>query len=1010
MNRFPLALAMAIQVVCCAQQAVRYNTGFFATTVSRGDDATSEPVPLGFNVNFQGRYHSQLFVNTNGSVTFSRPQEAFLPVPLAELRADILAPFYADVDTRAPGTRVVSFGYDLVDGHFAFAANWLEAGYFAQKQDKKNGFQVVIIDRTDTGAGNFDFELNYGYIKWETGDLSGGVDGLGGVSARAGYSSGTATFELPGSGLAGSFLDSSATGLIRRSLNTTVPGRMYFQSRNGVILQSLIQNPSSVSFSLPPRITAFRNLSFSSTGNPIRATLRSDSPWLDVSVREVVSPAAVQVIVTTASMPTGLYLGSITATPDNPMIAPIRVPVTLSIGQPSPVCTYSLNSGSINASPAVGKYAVEVRSQAGCSWRASSGTDWVRILSGAEGGGDGVVEFEVQPNLGVARAATLMVAGKSFAVLQGAASTLSAADSRVCRIETLAGNGDATYYGDEVINSNFVAFQNPLGVAASPSSAIYIADTGNRIIRRFTPGFVRPIQSLRFEPTSIAYDFQGNVYMTDTRANQVYRVTYDGRFELFAGRGDAGYGEPGYSGDQGLALQARLNAPRGIAVANSGVVYIADTGNHVIRAVDRNGVIRTFAGQGIPGFAGDGDYALNARFTSPQGLFFDNKSNLYVADTGNHRIRKISADAFLTTIAGTFEPGFSADGQQALRSRFSGPTGVAADTLGNVYVADKGNHRIRMIRPNGLVFTIAGNGTAGFNGDGIGNLSLLSAPHGISVDGDDRIVVADSGNHRVRRIACAPGFLPPDDQPRISEAINTASLRPVVTTNSYLTLRGRNLSRATANWDNFFPDPRTLPTEVAGVRVRVNGKLAYPYFVSPDTVTVITPEDNVTGTVPVELSNEQGSVFSTVEIAAFAPAAYTSEYQGRTYALAQFEDEFEFVGPEVGATPSGLTTRPAKSGDRIHLFANGLGPVFPFLPEGQPITTEHVVPSITNLKLFLDGKQVTIESATMTSLGLFEVVFVVPDWATSPGDFPIELQAGGATSPVGVLLAVSASQ
>lgn len=993
------AAALAVQ----AQQAIRYNPGFFSTTVSRGDDATSEPVPLGFNVNFYGRYHSIVHVNTNGNITFSRPLESFQPLPLSQLKSDIVAAYWADVDTRGPASRVVSFGYDLADGRFAFAANWLDVGYFAQKQDKKNSFQIVIIDRTDTGAGNFDIELNYGSIKWETGDLSGGVNGLGGVSARAGFSSGAATFELPGSGLAGSFLDSSATGLIRRSLNTDVPGRMYFQCRNGIILQSMINNPATMSFSLPPRTTAFRNLSFSSTGNPIRATLRSTAPWLDVSLAQTTTPSAVQVIANTGTLAPGLYQGRIIATPDNPMIQPLSIPVTLSVGQPPPSCTYSLNSGSVNASPALAQYSVEVKAPAGCYWRAASNVDWIRLRSPGEVGGDGSVEFEVQANPATARSGTLTIAGRTFTVLQGSAATLSIADSRVCRIETLTGNGDAAYYGDEVINSNSVAFNNPLGVAATTSNAVYIADTLNRRVRRFTTGVVNLVDpALRFEPTAIAYDSQGNIFLTDSKNNQVYRISYDGRFEVFAGRGDAGYGERGYSGDQGLARDAKLNAPRGVAVANNGVVYIADTGNHVIRAVDRTGVIRTFAGRGFAGFGGDGDYAANALFNQPQGLFFDNKSNLYVADTGNHRIRKISPEALLTTIAGTIDPGFSADGQQALRSRFLSPTGVAADTTGNVYVADRGNHRIRMIRADGLVFTIAGNGTAGFNGDGIGNTSLLSSPNGISIDGDGRIVIADSGNNRIRRIACAPGLLPSDTAPRISEAISTASTQGRVTPYSFLTLRGVNLARTSTSWDSSFPDPGTLPLEVAGVRVKVNGKFANPYFVSPEVVTVITPDDNVTGTVAVELSNENGTAFTTVEVGPYAPAAYMAEYSGRRYALVQFEDEFEFVGPEGASTPD-LAVRPAKAGDRLHLIATGLGPVFPQIPEGRPLAVPLSVPSTANLKLFLDGKQVTIESAQMTSLGLFEIVFVLPPGIA--GDVTVEIRAGGEVSPTGVLLA-----
>ena len=980
-------------------QPVRYNPGFFATSLSRGDDATSEPVPLGFNINFYGRFHNIVHVNTNGNITLSRPLEAFLPVSLGQLKSDIVAAFYADVDTRSANTRAVSFGYDLADGRFAFAANWFDVGYFSQRHDKRNGFQIVIVDRSDTGAGNFDIELNYGYIQWEAGDLSGGVNGIGGIGARAGFSSGSTTYELSGSGLPGNFLDSSVTSLVRRRLNNDVPGRIYFQCRNGIILQSLITNQPAISFSLPPRIVASRPLSFSSSGNPIPATIASNAPWLRVSRSEVTTPAAVDVLVDSGILPIGLHQGLLTITPANPQIAPVRVPVTLSVGQPAPVCTYALNAGNLSVSAAIGRYGVDVKAPAGCSWRTVSNVDWIRINTGVEGAGDGSVGFEVSPNPATGmRAGTIVVAGRTFAVLQGGTASQTVADSRVCRIETLAGNGDAAYYGDEVINSSTIAFNNPLGVFATPSNAIFIADTLNKRVRRFTTGFVRNVETLRFDPTAIGYGPQGDIYLTDSKNHQVYRITFDGRFELFAGAGDAGYGEQGYSGDFGLARAAKLNDPRGITVGSNGTVYIADTGNHVIRAVDRiTGVITTFAGQGRPGFGGDGDYARNAQFTRPEGLSFDNKGNLYVADTGNHRIRKIAPEALLTTIAGYIGAGFTNDGQQALLARFNSPSGVAADTLGNVYVADRGNHRIRMIRPDGVVATIAGAGRAGFNGDGIGNLSLLSSPNAVSVDGEDRIVLSDTGNNRLRRISCAPGLLPSEAQPIISDAVSTATTQPRITAYSYLTLRGSKLALTTANWDSYFPDARTLPTEVAGVRVKVNGKFAYPYFVSPTAVTVITPGDVVTGTVPVELSNESGVAFTTAEIVTFAPGLYTNEIEGRKYAAATFPNELELVGPD----------KPAKPGDRVALVATGLGPVFPFVPEGMPLAAPAFVPTTSNLKLFLDGKQVLVESATMTSVGLYEIVFTVPDGLA--GDVTVEVQVGGESTQSGVLLAVAAS-
>jgi hypothetical protein len=160
----------------------------------------------------------------------------------------IIAPFFADVDTRATGGGSVDYGIGTVDGHNAFGVTWNAVGYYGEHTDKLNTFQVVLIDRSDTGAGNFDFELNFNHILWETGDASGGSNGFDGSSAHVGYSNGsTSSFELPGSGVPGSFLDSNmATGLINNSLGTTVDGRYLFEVRSGDVEAAPVPLPATI--------------------------------------------------------------------------------------------------------------------------------------------------------------------------------------------------------------------------------------------------------------------------------------------------------------------------------------------------------------------------------------------------------------------------------------------------------------------------------------------------------------------------------------------------------------------------------------------------------------------------------------------------------------------------------------------------------------------------------------------------------------------------------------------
>jgi hypothetical protein len=202
------------------------------------NDPWSPLTPLGFNLNFFGVTYSSLYVNTDGCVTFDAPFTIiFAPFALTTTTGTpIITPFFADVDTRDGGSGVVRYGSGAVDGHTAFGVNWIDVGYFFKHDGKLNSFQLVLIDRSDRYPGDADLEFNYDTILWESGDWSGGVLGLGGLSARAGYSNGTGDpgtyYELPGSGVPGSFLDGSSTGLIHGSLNSLVPGRYVLSIRN----------------------------------------------------------------------------------------------------------------------------------------------------------------------------------------------------------------------------------------------------------------------------------------------------------------------------------------------------------------------------------------------------------------------------------------------------------------------------------------------------------------------------------------------------------------------------------------------------------------------------------------------------------------------------------------------------------------------------------------------------------------------------------------------------------
>lgn len=222
----------------------------------------------------------------------------------------------------------------------------------------------------------------------------------------------------------------------------------------------------------------------------------------------------------------------------------------------------------------------------------------------------------------------------------------------------------------------------------------------------------------------------------------------------------AGTGTPGYSGDGGLARNARLRDPVDLVVDDYGVIYVADVGNHVIRAVrTTTGTISTVAGNGTVGYGGDGGAATAASLNEPRGVGIDRVGNLFIADTGNHVIRRVDrATGTITTVAGSGVAGYSGDGGGALLARMTRPYDVTVDTDDNLIIADTGNHTVRFVdATTGSIETLAGIGTAGFSGDGgPATAAQLNGPEEVTIDAVGALLIADTQNHRIRRIEPVP--------------------------------------------------------------------------------------------------------------------------------------------------------------------------------------------------------------------------------------------------------------
>ena len=319
---------------------------------------------------------------------------------------------------------------------------------------------------------------------------------------------------------------------------------------------------------------------------------------------------------------------------------------------------------------------------------------------------------------------------------------------------TVAGTGERAFSGDGGQASES-ALVRPLALAIGPAGEIYIAE-GNRIRQVKKDGRISTFagtgaagyagdgsaaaQAQLNTPQGLAVDSTGNVYIADTLNHRVRRVDYlDGTITTVAGTGDAGY-----AGDGKPGPEAKLNLPTGLVIGLSDTLFIADTGNNVVRQLGTNGAIHTVAGTGEAGYRGEAGAAVDAVLHAPGGLAFDGEGNLYIADTLNQRVRRVNVNGQIETVAGTGVPGYVGDGGSGIYAELKMATnplegigqGLAVDSRGNIFIADALNHRVRRLDVRGIISTVA----------------EMNTPLGLAVDWQGRVYVADADDNRVRRV------------------------------------------------------------------------------------------------------------------------------------------------------------------------------------------------------------------------------------------------------------------
>ncbi|MEP6962980.1 MAG: IPT/TIG domain-containing protein [Acidobacteriota bacterium] len=576
---------------------------------------------------------------------------------------------------------------------------------------------------------------------------------------------------------------------------------------------------------------------------------------------------------------------------------------------------------------------------------------------------------------------------------------LSQAQTPVYTITNVSGTGIAGFAGDGAAAKD-AQLNFPMAIARSSSGTLYIADTFNQRVRTIqSDGIIRTIAgtgtrgvsadgtaasgALLNSPYGVAVDAAGNVYIADSINHQIRKIASNGNISRIAGTGVQGSG-----GDGGNAVDALLALPGSLALDPAGNIYVADTFNHKIRKITTDGKISTYAGTGEPNFNGDGGPATSAALFYPQSIALDSAGNLYIADTYNHRIRKVSSAGIMSTYAGSLGAGFRGDNGPATSASLNYPRGVAVDASGNVFIADSMNSRIRMVTENGVIRTIAGNGQFGdIGGSGeLATTAFLRFPRALIPDGSGGLYILDTDNSRVKRLS------PVASSPVIgrSGVISSSAFGAfrAASRGSWLEIYGANLAQGTSEWSSSDFVNGLAPTELGGVSVTIGGRAAYVSYVSPGQINIQVPDALPAGSHEIVVTNAVGSSAPyriTVEETLPGILAPPSLLAGDKQYAAVILGDGSIAGP---------ATQPLHSGDTVTLYGIGFGPVAPILNSGEIVRSRNSV--VLPLQVFFGDTQATVTYAGLApgTLGLYQINVVVP--AMPAGDaIPFSFKLNG---------------
>jgi uncharacterized protein (TIGR03437 family) len=470
----------------------------------------------------------------------------------------------------------------------------------------------------------------------------------------------------------------------------------------------------------------------------------------------------------------------------------------------------------------------------------------------------------------------------------------------------------------------------------------------------------------------------------------------------------AGTSEPGLGPDSSTPYETPLDLPRGVCIGSDGSVYIVDTMNYRVLVVPpggpappptcvppsdvaQPGCATTFAGNGSQGNAGDGYYAQYAQLNQPTACALDGSGNLYIADTQNHSIRQVSpglvegvAALVISTVAGTGAPGFSGDGGAATAAALYAPAGVAADSYGNIFIADTGNHAIRLVTPDGLIHTIAGQGTPGFSGDsGAAVNALLNSPSGMMLDGAGDLYFADTGNNRVRRLT--PGFAVTVGPPPVSGAltlVNAASMaQGSVAPGEIVTIYGIGIGPG-SGVSGSANAAGAIGTLLAGAQATFDSVAAPLFYAQATQINAQAPYSIAGENFTQLVVSYQGQAVSTLTLAV-APSV------PGLFAAALNQD---------GSLNS--SSAPAARGTVVTFFGTGEGLTNGPNIAGQAAAAPYPIPTLP-VTLTVNGiaAQLLYAGEAPDFSGLLQVDAIMPGGFIPSGAVNVQLMVGVAASP-----------